>query len=123
MGEDLNVQTEYQVNYGQPKNKSLQPSHNAEPKRYTVLQRDQPVANKQNDNKNLLNWPNNPKEQVCLLCNKDHATHRCLLTRQIRDGKLKPPQNFCQNIVEKFLIYVGKTNVSLFIPKIVENSI
>ena len=46
VGEALNEQTEYQVNYGQPKNKLRQPSHTAGPKKYTLLQHDQPVANK-----------------------------------------------------------------------------
>merc|ERR1712240_288489 len=49
VGEDLNVQAEYQVNYGQPKNNRLQISHNADPKKYTLMQRDQSGIKKQNE--------------------------------------------------------------------------
>ena len=106
VGDDLNVQAEYQVNYGQPKNNRPQIPHNADPKKYTVMQRDQSGIKKQNDI--APTKQNNQKEEVCFLCNKNHFTHRCLLTRQIRDGKFKPPQNFCQKHCGKVFDLCGK---------------
>ena len=57
-----------------------------------------------------LHPPNNTikKKKYVFLCNKNHFTHRCLLTRQIRDGKLKPPQNFCQKHCGKVFDLCGK---------------
>ena len=37
-----------------------------------------------------------PKANItCVLCGDSHLAHRCLLTRQIRDQELLPPNQFC----------------------------
>ena len=91
--DSVEEQTDNQVCYGQLKNKPISPSqskstppqNNNKPNKVTVFKHDQPLPNKRGET----------KESVCVLCNKPHPTHRCLLTRQIHDGNLKAPQNFC----------------------------
>ena len=84
--DSIEEQTDYQVCYGQLKSKNIPPSqskstptqNNNRPNKINILKRDQPLPNKRGDT----------KRSVCMLCNKPHPTHRCLLSRQIHDGNL-----------------------------------
>merc|ERR1712240_512543 len=82
--------TETQICYGPSKN-SPKPGNNN-------------MSNQQNNQqpvKILKREPDvkqtkeNNSDVKCMLCNDSHATHRCPLTRQLRDGQIKAPPNFC----------------------------
>ena len=78
-----NTPTETQICYGPPNNNtnstknktSSNPNNNGQNK-VTVLKRDS-TANQKKENNSVIQ---------CMLCNQPHATHRCVLTRALRDG-------------------------------------
>merc|ERR1711895_318327 len=74
--------TQTQICYGPSKNNSSQQNNQQQVK---ILKKDSVAKPIKENNTDLK----------CMLCNDPHATHRCPLTRQLRDGQIKAPRNFC----------------------------
>ena len=82
--------TETQICYGQSNNNSKpiknKTNNNQNNQNQVKILRREPAANQNKENSS---------DMKCMLCNDPHATHRCPFTRQLRDGKMKAPPNFC----------------------------
>ena len=78
------------VNYG-PSNNSSKPIKNktnaqqSHQNQVKLLKREPDVNQSKENNSDVK----------CMLCNDPHATHQCPLIRQLRDGNIKAPPNFC----------------------------
>ena len=82
--------TETQICYGPSKNspkpiKNNMSNQQNNQQQVKILKREPDAKQTKENNSDLK----------CMLCNDPHATHPCPFTRQLRDGQMKAPPNFC----------------------------